>query len=282
MLIALDHIVLLCRDFETAKSEYTALFGVPPDWLSKNDHTQSALFRTGNTGFEILAPTHGSDAASRFEEILGGNDGVLTSLAFATDDIENAHHVLARRGLSPSDISDGQSVNLISRSERNWRRLRCSDNSCAGIKTFVLQNGSEHPPITVPNGLALDHLVINTPNPERTIAHYGGRLGLRFALDRTIEDFQTRFLFFRIGGLTLEIIYKLDEPHDAADLDSIWGLTWKVDDLKAAHRRLKDADVHLSDIRTGRKPGSQVFTVKSHSTGIPTLFIAHEKRGLNR
>ena len=125
---------------------------------------------------------------------------------------------------------------------------------------------------------SLDHLVINTPNPERAVATYGARLGLRFALDRTAEQWKTRFLFFRLGGLTLEIIHRLGEDHDLAANDAIWGLTWETDDLMAARSRLEAAGLDVSEIRTGRKPGSEIFTVRNGTQGVPTLFIAHAAR----
>ena len=125
---------------------------------------------------------------------------------------------------------------------------------------------------------ALDHIVINTPNPERAAATYGARLGLRFALDRTAEQWQTRFLFFRIGNLTLEVIHRLGDAQDTAGPDRLWGLTWAVEDLDAAHARLGDADRDISEIRDGRKPGSRVFTVRDGTQGVPTLFIDHAPR----
>ena len=128
---------------------------------------------------------------------------------------------------------------------------------------------------TIPEDQAL---VINTPNPERAVANYGARLGLRFALDRTAEQWKTRFLFFRLGGLTLEIINRLGQDQDPNDPDFIWGLTWETDDLEAAHARLTASGHDLSEIRTGRKPGTTVFTVRDRTQDVPTLFIAHAKR----
>jgi catechol 2,3-dioxygenase-like lactoylglutathione lyase family enzyme len=150
----------------------------------------------------------------------------------------------------------------------------------AGVKTFVLQPETPLPVQAAATGAAtaLDHLVINTPNPERAVANYGARLGLRFALDRTAEQWKTRFLFFRLGGLTLEVINRLGEDQDPGSPDSIWGLTWETDDLEAAHARLSASGHDLSEIRTGRKPGTTVFTVRDRTQGVPTLFIAHAKR----
>ena len=85
-------------------------------------------------------------------------------------------------------------------------------------------------------------------------------------------------MFFRLGELTLEIIQRLGEPQDPAGDDHIWGLTWETDNLKAAHDRLAEAGVDVSEIRTGRKPGTEVFTLRNRTQGVPTLFIAHTPR----
>jgi hypothetical protein len=46
-----------------------------------------------------------------------------------------------------------------------------------------------------------------------------------------------------------------------------------VPDIAAAHARLKAAGVELSEVRDGRRPGTQVFTVQSHTANVPTLVI---------
>ena len=40
-----------------------------------------------------------------------------------------------------------------------------------------------------------------------------------------------------------------------------------------ANARLKEAGVEVSEPRNGRRPGSQVFTVKDHTEGVPTIVI---------
>ena len=147
--------------------------------------------------------------------------------------------------------------------------FRLSDKVCPGVKTFIVAE-NETP---IQKNIGLDHLVINTPNPERAIAHYGARLGIRFALDRTHADWGARFLFFKLGDIVLELIHRIDLEYDPLAPDELWGLTWKVDDLAAHHQRLSKQGVTLSDMRTGRKPGTQVFTVNSHTGSVPTLFL---------
>jgi len=239
MLSRLDHFVLLTRDFQSAVQDYQILLGFKPDEFANRHGYQTALFRTGNIGLEIMAPQ--SEAAlSRTDEILSKSPSKLTSLAFGSADLAEAHRILGRRGGEPSEISSS---------------FRLSDKICAGVKTFIV---SENPPPSGKN-ICLDHLVINTPNPDRAIAHYGARLGIRFALDRT--------------NIVLEVIHRTGQDHNLFAPDELWGLTWKVDNLAAHHERLSDQGIAISEIRTGRKPGTQVFTVKSHTDDIPTLFL---------
>ena len=83
MLTRLDHLVLLTRDFHSAVQDYKILFGFKPDEIADQHGFQTALFRTGNIGLEIMAPL--SEAAlSRTDEILANSSSKLTSLAFGT------------------------------------------------------------------------------------------------------------------------------------------------------------------------------------------------------
>jgi catechol 2,3-dioxygenase-like lactoylglutathione lyase family enzyme len=279
MITALDHFVLLCPDIESAATDYQTLLGASPVWGAVNDGAATAVFNTGNTAIELMAPSGDGAVADKLREMTA--DGArLTSLVYRSDDIAGDHHIMTRRGLSPSEITDDGSEDLSSKARRSWKRFRIPDEKMAGLKSFVLTPHTDLPAPDLGPGSAtsLDHLVINTPNPERAVATYGARLGLRFALDRTAEQWKTRFLFFRIGGLTLEVINRLGTDQDPSENDAIWGLTWETDDLAAAHARLGAAGRDISEIRTGRKPGSEVFTVRDGTQGVPTLFIAHSPR----
>lgn len=279
MLTALDHIVLICRHIDKGIGVYTNLLGTDPVWTAQKGGFSSAMFKVGNTALEIISPQIGTPSEARIHEILGSKEGALTSLAFRADNLSSARHTLTRRGLSPSAINEIQSCDLKTGRKRQWKSFRCEDDQCAGVKTFILELQSEDLNLSDAGRggvTSLDHLVINTPNPERAIAHYGARLGLRFTLDRTIDAFKTRFLFFRVGGVTLEIIHLTDQEQLPNDPDYIWGLTWKVNDLIAARKRLLGSGLNISDIRTGRKPGTNVFTVRSGTLGIPTLFLAND------
>ena len=279
MITALDHFVLLCPDLGEAVSDYSVLLGCEPAWRAESEGTAVAVLAVGNTAIELMAPLGDGAVADKLREMT--KDGAqLTSLVYRSDDVSADHHLMTRRGLAPSEITNSTSTHSESGAARSWKRFRIPDEKMAGIKSFILQPDAPLDSSVAASGAAtaLDHLVINTPNPERAVATYGARLGLRFALDRTAEQWKTRFLFFRLGGLTLEVIHRLGETHDPQSDDSIWGLTWETDDLAAAHARLSAAGRDISEIRTGRKPGSEVFTMRNHTQGVPTLFIAHTPR----
>ncbi|RIJ17850.1 glyoxalase [Henriciella mobilis] len=280
MIDALDHIVLVCPEIEAGVAIYSSLLGCEPSWRARADGAATALLSVQNTALELMAPYGAGPVADRLREIIAERGPGLTSLAFRTGDIAGTHHKLARRGLMPDDITDGESTNLGDSSVRRWKRFRCSDEAMAGIKTFILQPESALKIAKPASGAvqSLDHIVINTPNPDRALGLYGAKLGLDLRLDRTAEQWKTRFLFFTTGGLTFEVIHRLGEAHDPDGPDSIWGLTWAVDDLAATHARLSETGLDISDIRTGRKPGSSVFTVRNGTLGVPTLFISHSPR----
>jgi catechol 2,3-dioxygenase-like lactoylglutathione lyase family enzyme len=122
----------------------------------------------------------------------------------------------------------------------------------------------------------LDHVVIRTPNPERAIALYAGRLGLSLRLDRSEPSWGARLLFFRCGDLIIEVAHDL-KAGVSDGRDTLWGLSWRVPNIAGAHARLEAAGIGTSDIRTGRRPGTRIFTVRSHTAGVPTIMIGPDK-----
>lgn len=117
-------------------------------------------------------------------------------------------------------------------------------------------------------GVAVDHLVLRTHDADNCIALFRDRLGIRLALDQTVEAWGGRMLFFRTGKMTLEVI-----AADDTDGSSFWGIAFQHPDLDAWHGDLVARGVSCSGIREGRKPGTRVATARSHCLGLPTLLI---------
>ena len=121
---------------------------------------------------------------------------------------------------------------------------------------------------------AMDHVVVSSADPERAAALYGARLGLDMALDRSHPDWG-RLMFFRCGDLIVEVVHR---PDANADKDKLWGLSWRVADIDATRARLASAGIDVSEVRTGRKPGTRVLTVRNGTCGIPTLLVERMAR----
>jgi catechol 2,3-dioxygenase-like lactoylglutathione lyase family enzyme len=191
----------------------------------------------------------------------GGNG--LSSMAFATSDLDKAARLLERRAVS---------------SEREGDRLMLSREATHGVPIELCVR-KERPALSPLAGSeeaaaisTLDHIVVRTPNPERAVALYAGRLGLDLRLDRSNPAWGSRLLFFRCGDLVVEIAHDLRKGVSDGP-DHLWGLSWRTPDIARANARLKAAGIDVSEPRDGRRPGSQVFTVKNHTEGVPTLVI---------
>lgn len=280
MITGLDHLVLLCPEIFSGVAVYERLLGRKADWRADVEGGgASALFRLGNTSLELLAPAGDGPLGQRLAQLIEANGPGLTSLAFGSDGLAADRETFTRRGLEPGPLTAGQSTHSETGTQRQWQSLRLADEKAGGIKVFIVEPG-EGALLPAPAAESavhgLDHAVVNTAAPDRALAFYGAKLGLRLALDRTNPDWGVRLIFFRTGGLTIEIDQRLSEPEDSRRPDTFWGLTWAVKDIEAAHTRLTADGFDISEIRKGRKPGSRVFTIRNGTMNVPTLFIAHE------
>ncbi|MFT6368307.1 MAG: catechol 2,3-dioxygenase-like lactoylglutathione lyase family enzyme [Halioglobus sp.] len=123
---------------------------------------------------------------------------------------------------------------------------------------------------TARSHLSVDHVVLRTVDADACVAFFGEHLGIRLALDKTVPQWGGRMLFFRTGKLTLEVI---EVDKDKPEKDYFWGIALQCNNLEKAINELVDQGVALSKVRTGRKAGTLVASVKSHCLGIPTLLI---------
>lgn len=55
--------------------------------------------------------------------------------------------------------------------------------------------------------------------------------------------------------------------------DQLWGVTWRVTKADTAHTRLTEEGFDISDVRSGRRPGTRVLTVRDRCHGVATLLI---------
>jgi hypothetical protein len=144
---------------------------------------------------------------------------------------------------------------------------------------FFLELDGERPPSRTTTDspiTGLDHVVVSTENSEHAAALYGARLGLDMALDRTHQDWG-QLMFFRCGDLIVEVVRRPVAGGDATR-DKLWGLSWRVGRIDAARSRLMVAGIEVSEVRTGRKPGTRVMSVRSGTCGVQTLLLERTPR----
>jgi catechol 2,3-dioxygenase-like lactoylglutathione lyase family enzyme len=275
MISGLDHIVVLVHDIAAAVASHETLFGRAPSWRTKADGSATALFAFPNMALELMAPDGDGAISERIRAVLDQRGEGIASLAFEVDDIAAAHRRLGRVGLRPEDIADGESRDVGSGATLSWKRTRAATDATHGIRMFFLQRDQRlaaSPKKKDSPVESLDHVVIATPDSERSAALYGARLGVPMVLDRTNPDWGTRLMFFHCGGTVLEVSHRLKDGRGEGP-DNIWGLAWRVADADAARGRMAASGLDVSEVRQGRKPGSRVFTVRSGTFGVPTLMI---------
>jgi catechol 2,3-dioxygenase-like lactoylglutathione lyase family enzyme len=280
MITGLDHVLLVCPSIDDGEAAYSTLLGRDPDWRSHDPGgSATIIFQLTNTALEIMAPVGGGPLARRLHSLIDEDGPGLKSLVFGTDDINDARGVFDRRGLKPDEAAAGESVDPSTGKVRHWSRIRLDDSVTHGVRIFTLQRKQPDPIQAKPAGpdavSELDHVVINTANPDRAAALYGARLGLRLALDRSNPEWDMRLMFFRTGALTVELAHRLSAGMGNQP-DRLYGLSWRVGDIDAAHARLVRARTPVSPIREGRRPGTRVFTVKDGTMNTPTLILSAE------
>jgi catechol 2,3-dioxygenase-like lactoylglutathione lyase family enzyme len=232
------------------------------------------LFTLDNTTLELMAPSGEGAAADRIRAVLAAQGEGLASVCFRTSDITKTHRRLDRLALKPEPVSEVESHDTISGAMLSWKRTRAATDATRGVRMFFLEREQERPlsvRTTTASITAMDHVVIATADPERAAALYGARLGLDMALDRSHPDWG-RLMFFRCGDLIVEVTHRPGKPAETAP-DRLRGLCWRVIDIDATHARLTADGVDVSEIRTGRKPGTRVMTVRNGTCGVPTLLV---------
>jgi catechol 2,3-dioxygenase-like lactoylglutathione lyase family enzyme len=238
-------------------------------------------FALANVAVELMAPAGEGPVAERLRAVLDAQGEGLASLAFATTDLERAHRRLARLGLEPEPIAEGESVDATAGRRRRFRRTRAATARTHGVRIFLLEQAAlpRSPALADESSTVagLDHVVIRTPDPERATALYGARLGLDMRLDRANPSWGARLLFFRCGDLIVEVAHDLGAGVSAGP-DRLWGLSWRVPDAEAARARLASSGLGVSEVRPGRKPGTRVLTLRDGTCGVPTLLLQPSAR----
>jgi catechol 2,3-dioxygenase-like lactoylglutathione lyase family enzyme len=279
MISTLDHLIIAVKDLEEAEKNYKKIFGADPVWRGQHKAlgTANSIFNFKNTYFELLAAKGNGLGAELVNNSIAEKGEGLAGIVFGSDDIERTSNSLKKIGYEISDLSVGEGENSKNNKIRKWKNLFLPPELTRGIFSFIIQHTDGSLPSSDTHSKGeinkLDHVVINTNDADGFIKVYKDIFNIRLALDKVIEHWKSRMLFFRVNKTTIEVIEKKDEDDTK---DSLWGLAWEVDSINEAHKRLTREGVEISSIKEGLKENTLVATIKSHTHNVPTLLIEHK------
>jgi catechol 2,3-dioxygenase-like lactoylglutathione lyase family enzyme len=279
VITGLDHVVVLIEDIKAGAKAYELLLGREPSWRSASDGAETVLFTLDNMSLELMAPAGNTATAERIRDVIKTSGEGLASICFRVDDIAKMHRRLGRVALKPDPATEVESHDAMTGATLRWKRTRAATDLTRDVRMFFLELVQERPRSVANSAapiLGLDHVVVSTEDPERAAALYGARLGLELALDRSPQDWG-QLMFFRCGDLIVEVVKRPVAGGDQAH-DKLWGLSFRVADIDAARTRLLAAGIDVSEVRTGRKPGTRVMSVRAGTCGVHTLLLERVAR----
>tara|TARA_B100001063_G_scaffold101270_1_gene94575 strand:+ start:1019 stop:1858 length:840 start_codon:yes stop_codon:yes gene_type:complete len=277
MISTLDHLIIAVKDLDEAEKDYTKIFGIPPVWRGEHKElgTINSIFNFENTYFELLASKGVGLGADLVNSALKQDGEGLTGIVLGTDNIKDAHASISSAGYRIGEISDGEGSNSDNVNIRRWQNLFLPPELTRGLFSFVIEHTDGELPSSnyqTSSISKLDHVVINTNDADGFISVYQDIFKIRLALDKVIEHWKKRMLFFRLNKTTIEVIESKDgQPAN----DKLWGLAWEVKNIEVVYQRLIGEGIDVSPVQKGIKENTLVATIKSHTHNVPTLLIEH-------
>jgi catechol 2,3-dioxygenase-like lactoylglutathione lyase family enzyme len=249
MISQLDSVVVGVNDLSAATADYAALTG---------SQAQEVAFRGGSSVSFQLANT-----CLRLVETSERHG--LKQLVFGCPDLDSARRRLPNVGIEI--IDEASDDGFLALNPETTRSVNLA------LTTARETESRDLPSAGALSGL--DHAVVASGDGDFTSALLSGRLQLDMRLDLTNKNWDARLMFFRCGDLIIEVYQPLSKPL-GPERDRFFGLSWRTDNIEATHAELTERGFDVSEIRTGRRPGTQVCTVRDKTHGVPTLILGRD------
>jgi len=278
MISSIDHLIIAVKDINDAEENYRKIFGMEPVW--KGEHkalgTANVIFNFKNTYCELLSSNGDGLGAELVNSAIEEQGDGLIGVVLGTNNIEESFSKLKKSGYLATEPTEGEGIDNKTQKIRKWKNLFLPPELTRGIFSFIIEHSegalpslNKYPKASINK---LDHLVINTNDANGFINIYKDVFNIRLALDKVIEHWKSRMLFFRVNKTTIEVIERKNENDSQ---DSLWGLAWEVESIEEAYKRLISEGVDVTPIKDGLKENTLVATIKSHTHNVPTLLIEH-------
>lgn len=136
-------------------------------------------------------------------------------------------------------------------------------------------NGGPHGEIGDQKVVGVDHVVINTGDPERTCSAISDVLGIEVRRQRDVGD-GVEQRFFKLDNTIIEVV---SGPHLSGDAANLWGMVISVDDLFELAESLGPDVTSLPKRAT--QPGRFISTVRSAvGLGVPFAMMTPHLPGM--
>ena len=280
MINTVDHVIVAVENLAEAENDYKTILGIEPSWRGTHVDwgTSNSLFNFDNTYLELLAATGEGMGAQFVRQKIKQNGEGLLGIVLGTNELDAVRDKISSLNYFLPNSTEGVGTNNDNSSKRTWVNQFLPSELSRGLFSFIIQHKEGNLPKAETNEDShinrLDHIVIKTNEADSFIKIYKDIYGIRLALDKFVEAWKRRMLFFRVNKTTIEVIEEKDDqdkPHDM-----LWGLAWGVDDIKNTRDRLIKNGIEISEIKNGVKENTLVATIKSNTRGVPTLLIQQE------
>ena len=280
MINTVDHVIVAVENLAEAENDYKTILGIEPSWRGTHVDwgTSNSLFNFDNTYLELLAATGEGMGAQFVRQKIKQNGEGLLGIVLGTNELDAVRDKILSLNYFLPNSTEGVGTNNDNSSKRIWVSQFLPSELSRGLFSFIIQHKEGNLPKAETNEDShinrLDHIVIKTNEADSFIKIYKDIYGIRLALDKFVEAWKRRMLFFRVNKTTIEVIEEKDDqdkPHDM-----LWGLAWGVDDINNTRDRLIKNGIEISEIKNGVKENTLVATIKSNTRGVPTLLIQQE------
>jgi len=272
MLTHFKSILITSENIEESHEQFNKLFGHDTSDMCNDSDLKIYSHSLKNGSIELCENKNQKDIFYYSQLKKHNQDNGIQALSIISDDIFGDHKKFKQMNLNISDIEE---IDFNFRNRKNVKSrlfsLKKTNSSDLNLLIFdkdtSLSNKGNYEDDTISK---FNQIIIYTPDVEYLRNLFTEKLGIRLALDKIFNfgEKDIRMMFFRIGGVTLEVI----ENPDSKSL-SYGGVGWHSENISKCHKRLIDSNFELSEIRKGRKPGTVVATIRNAPLKMPTIII---------
>ena len=272
MLTHFKSILITSENIEESHEQFNKLFGHDTSDMCNDSDLKIYSHSLKNGSIELCENKNQKDIFYYSLLKKHNQKNGIQALSIISDDIFGDHKKFKQMNLNISDIEE---IDFNFRNRKNVKSrlfsLKKTNSSDLNLLVFdkdtSLSNKGNYEDDTISK---FNQIIIYTPDVEYLRNLFTEKLGIRLALDKIFNfgEKDIRMMFFRIGGVTLEVI----ENPDSKSL-SYGGVGWHSENISKCHKRLIDSNFELSEIRKGRKPGTVVATIRNAPLKMPTIII---------